>query len=271
MSEQSKGGYVAKVIRNESVSSSCHIIQFEKPPHFPEALPGQFLSVRLLDDRFPLLRRPYSIFDLTDEEITLLVKVAGSGSSLIAGLERGETVDLIGPLGGTTFTYPGNENALFVAGGTGLAPIHFASRFWRREGRPVRSYLLYGASDEDELLTELIGTEFSTVHFATLDGSKGFHGDVVALCEELLSKGQIPKDYCYSCGPRGMVEALVERVGEQLGQHETSLESIMACGVGACRGCTVPMFEGGHITPKAVCSDGTVFRAGEIAWKQWVE
>lgn len=227
--------------------------------------------MRLPDRGFPLLRRPYSIFDLTDEEITLLVKTAGTGSSLLTQVQPGEMVDLIGPLGGSTFTQPKSGNALFVAGGTGLAPLVYMVRMWNRKGLPVKSYLLYGASDERELLTDLVMNDFSTVHFATLDGSKGFHGDVVSLCEELLSKGHVPVDHCYSCGPREMVEVLVKRVGERFGEHETSLETIMACGVGACRGCTVPVLESGRITLKAICSEGTVFNAGAVVWKEWIE
>jgi dihydroorotate dehydrogenase electron transfer subunit len=67
-----------------------------------------------------------------------------------------------------------------------------------------------------------------------------------------------------------MVRALVEKTGGRFKSHHTSLEAVMACGVGACRGCTVPLREGGRIVFKTVCDDGTVFRASDIAWEEWL-
>jgi dihydroorotate dehydrogenase electron transfer subunit len=68
-----------------------------------------------------------------------------------------------------------------------------------------------------------------------------------------------------------MVRALEETTGGHFAAHYTSLEAIMACGVGACRGCTVPVRSGGASVLKAICSDGTVFPAGDILWEEWEE
>jgi dihydroorotate dehydrogenase electron transfer subunit len=102
-----------------------------------------------------------------------------------------------------------------------------------------------------------------------MDGSAGFSGDVVTLLAKLLDEGRISAPLLYSCGPAAMVRALVERTGGRFKSHHTSLEAVMACGVGACRGCTVPLREEGRIVFKAVCDDGTVFRASDIAWEEW--
>lgn len=271
MTSNKKGSFSACVLRNEPLSPSCHILLIERPAGFPEALPGQFISIRVSEMKDPLLRRPYSIMDLTEGALTLMVKAVGSGSSILVAKAPGEQVDFIGPLGGSPFPEPGGRGIVFVAGGTGLAPIIFAARSWKRQGFAEGLYLMYGAASKEELMENLVEGEFSECHLATLDGSAGYRGDVAAMCEELVEKGALPTEVMYSCGPRGMVRSLIERVDKQFDIHFTSLESIMACGVGACRGCSVPVRESGSVVFKAICSDGTVFNARDIAWEEWKE
>jgi dihydroorotate dehydrogenase electron transfer subunit len=265
-----KGRFTCRLEKRTQVSPTCHVLVLERPDSFPDARPGQFVSIRASEAGAPLLRRPYSIMDLTDRSLSLLVKVVGPGSSILAARDEDDTIDLIGPLGGTEFPTPAGGSALLVAGGTGLAPLVFAARTWRREGLQHGTCLLYGASTKDELLEDLIEKDFSECSFATIDGSVGHYGDVVELCEQRTKRGK-PCAALYSCGPRAMVRALVERLGRHFPDHLTSLESVMACGVGACRGCTVPVRSGGSVVLKTVCSDGTVFRANDIVWEEWEE
>ena len=271
MIAQGKGRFTAVLERRRELSRSCVLLVFERPEGFPDAVPGQFVSVKASDSPVPLLRRPYSVMDLTPRALSLLVKVVGTGSSTLAAWKPGEGVDMIGPLGGAGFPEPDEGPAVFVAGGTGLAPLIFAARTWRRKRLGIKTHLLYGAAGKGELLNDLVAKDFSVRTFATIDGSEGFHGDVVALAGELLKGRRIPGGALYSCGPRGMVRALVEKALTGFREHYTSLESIMACGVGACRGCTVPVRAPGGTALRTVCSDGTVFKAGDIAWEEWEE
>lgn len=267
MTPPRRGHFKARILKNESVSPSCHLLSLERPGAFPEAEPGHFVSVRAADSIRPLLRRPYSIMDLTDRELTLLVKVVGPGSGLLAGLPAGESVDLIGPLGGAVFPRPAAGSAVFVAGGTGLAPLIFAARRWRG----LELHLIYGASCREEILSDVIGGCVTSSHIATIDGSAGHRGTSVSLCERLVAEGSIPTSYLASCGPKGMVSELDRAVGGSFELHFTSLETVMACGVGACRGCTVPVRTPEGTAFRAVCSDGTVFPAGDILWEEWAE
>ncbi len=271
MSAAGKGLWKAALRRVAHLSPSCSLLVFERPAGFPDAEPGQFVSVRVSGAPAPLLRRPYSIMDLTGSSLTLLVKSVGRGSESLRSARARERFDMIGPLGGVSFPGPGEADAVFVAGGTGLAPLLFAARAWRRAGIAARTTLLYGAATKRELLGDLVRTAFGACRFATLDGSAGFRGDVVALCRDLISRGRMPEGVLYSCGPRGMVRALEETAGGSFAAHYTSLESIMACGVGACRGCTVPVRGGGGSVLKTICSDGTVFEARDILWEEWEE
>ena len=269
MISSGRGCFSAILRRKTHLSPSCSLLVLERPEGFPEARPGQFVSIRVSDAPVPLLRRPYSIMDLTPKTLSLLVKIVGRGSGEIAARRPGDTIDLMGPLGGASFPEPEGKPAIFVAGGTGLAPLLFAARAWRRKRLLRDTHILYGAGNRDELLRDLVSGEFSICRFATLDGSSGFRGDVVALCRELVRKKRLPAGTLYSCGPRGMVRALAEAVSGVFRAHYTSLESIMACGVGACRGCAVPVKGEGATEIKTVCDDGTVFRAEDIFWEEW--
>jgi dihydroorotate dehydrogenase electron transfer subunit len=271
MISRRRGCFAAVIKRKTQLSPACFLLVIERPEGFPEAHPGQFVSIRVSDAPVPLLRRPYSIMDLTPKTLSLLVKTVGRGSAGIAAREPGDTIDLMGPLGGASFPEPEGGPAIFVAGGTGLAPLLFAARAWRRRRLPAKTHILYGAGSRGELLRDLVGREFDTCSFATLDGSSGFRGDVVALLRELARKKRLPAGTLYSCGPRGMVRALVRTTRGMFREHYTSLESIMACGVGACRGCAVPVKGGGAAALRTVCNDGTVFRAEDIDWEEWEE
>ncbi len=271
MSDKHKSLFSARVLRSEKITPSCSLVVLERPDRFPDADPGQFISVRTTASTVPLLRRPYSIMDLYGGELSLLVKVVGTGSALIAGAVPGGKFEIVGPFGSTSFIPPATGKAVFVAGGTGLAPMIFASRRWGRDGTAEERYLVHGASTEQELLDLPFQKDFTGTFRSTIDGSSDFKGDVISLLELLAQENDLPLDSLYSCGPRGMIEGLVKRLGKTFGTHQTSLESVMACGVGACRGCTVPVITAGGTVNRTVCDDGTVFMAEEIDWEAWEE
>jgi len=269
LKEPTKGRYEVEIITCKKVSPSTFIIELSKPERFPAAMPGQFISIRVGGATSPLLRRPYSILDMTDDYITLLVKVVGRGSEALVSMKTGDPVDFIGPLGSTYFELDKGGDAVFVAGGTGLAPLVFAARRWSRERRAGEMALLYGTESGSEVLSDIFEDDFSQVYIATIDGSRGFEGDVVEMFEYLAERAVLPGGKLYSCGPSGMVEALVKSDIDSFNDHYTSLESVMACGVGACRGCVVPVTSPEGAKYKSVCGDGTVFRAEDIDWDNW--
>jgi dihydroorotate dehydrogenase electron transfer subunit len=263
------GLFSCRIIRTGKLSAKIHEVVFEKPEGFPAASPGQYVSIRITRTITPLLRRPFSIMDLTDTELHLLVKVVGRGSEILAREHCGAEMEVAGPFGGSAFPDPGGRDAVFVAGGTGLAPMIFAARTWKREGSLSKTDLVYGAECEEDLLVSLCEEDFTAVHTATMDGSCGFEGDAVELLERLVERGGIGGGVLYSCGPKGMVRALERTAARSFAGHLTSLESVMACCVGACRGCTVPVKTDVGTELLTVCSDGTVFDASRIDWEGW--
>lgn len=264
-----RGPFRARIELTEQVSPSTYLLTLEKPEGFAEAMPGQFVSIKIGDGTSPLLRRPFSIMDSTPGSLVLLVKKVGPGTEYIVNRKSPQTLDLIGPLGETFFQIPAGEDAVFVAGGTGLAPLVFTARKWAKDKRIGVSHFLYGACTGEELLTGLCREDFTSVHVATIDGSEGFTGDVVEMFNTLREKGALPERYLFSCGPAGMVKRLMERGTGNFRSHQTSLETVMACGVGACRGCVVPVRTESGTEFRAVCSEGTVFEADEIDWENW--
>jgi len=269
LKEGNRGRFRTEVLSNSRLNDDTVLLLLKRPRDFPDALPGQFISVRVSEETSPLLMRPYSIMSLSDDGIGILVKVVGRGSGILSEKKEGDPVSFVGPLGGNPFPEPQGGDVTMVAGGTGIAPMMFMISRWLKSKSDIRYVLLYGGDSSENLFTDLVDIEGVDVHFSTLDGSLGFHGDVVELCAELLSKGVVKDGVCYSCGPRGMVKALDDVVKGIFDAHYTSLEAVMACGVGACRGCTVPVREDSGSTLKTVCSDGPVFEARRIDWEGW--
>jgi len=224
-----------------------------------EAAPGQFLMLKSSPGFDPLLRRPLSFHETYDDSFELLYKVVGRGTLILSGRKCGEHVDSIGPLG--KGFRPAGGRPLLVAGGIGIAPLLFLARRLREEGKePV---LVYGARQVSFLVErERFEGLDVTVRLATEDGSTGFAGTCVELLESEMSKS----DYgvVYGCGPSAMLAAvseLCERYGVE--SCQVSIEERMACGVGACLGCSVASSAGGYLS---VCKDGPVFKTGEIVF-----
>jgi dihydroorotate dehydrogenase electron transfer subunit len=241
----------------------------------PDPDPGSFLHVGIPSMGRFFLRRPFSVFDCDRNTITLLIVEKGEGTRILRGLGAETKVDFLGPLG-SAFPPPRAGRILAVAGGVGLAPLYYYPRYWERrdEGRERSAdyRLIYGGRTKEDLFLSQIDLSGDNVHLATEDGSHGYAGNAVNLAEELLS--QDPVDAVFSCGPTPMLKALSERT-EQLGiPHWVSLENRMACAMGACRSCVIPVRSGGEArgdlgaetTYKTVCHDGPVFQADEIVW-----
>ncbi|MGI9952288.1 dihydroorotate dehydrogenase electron transfer subunit [Moorellaceae bacterium AZ2] len=229
------------------------------------AQPGQFVHIRCGPYFDPLLRRPLSIhdFDPARQELELLYQVVGKGTAWLADRGPGDLIDGLGPLG-RGFSLPAGPRVALVAGGLGLAPLFFLARVAAARGEQVTFYL--GARSRRQLLRQealqKLGIEVKT---ATDDGSAGFAGPVTALLARDLEKKRY--DQIFACGPRAMLEKVTQLAGQKGIPAEVSLEERMACGLGACRGCVVALYqEDGSLAYENVCSAGPVFPAPKIVW-----
>jgi len=255
----------AEVVSSQRVAWETWLLGLRAPRISSQVVPGQFVMLGPLspDSTDPFLNRPLSVHRVSEDGIlyVLLARV-GRGTALIATLDRGDTLGVLGPLG-RGFSVPDEtETVIAVGGGMGVAPLCFLAEKQASAGMRVR--LLYGAAKADQLVpVGEIAEEGVEVSLATEDGSHGIRGTAVDLLQsEFEDRGQ-GGDKCYlaACGPWAMLQAVADMTSGLDIPSEVSLENRMACGVGACLGCKVHFSTG---SSGRVCRDGPVFDTKEV-------
>ena len=211
---------------------------------------GQFVDLRLPEK---YLRRPISVCDYDESTLTLIYKVVGSGTEIMAGLPVGTQLDVLTGLGNGYDTSLSGETPVLVGGGVGVPPMYNLCKKLIAEGKEPQVVLGFNTASEIFLADEFraLGAK---VYVATADGSVGTRGFVTDVIKDLTYS------YFYSCGPMPMFRAM-EKVMQTSGQY--SFEERMGCGFGACMGCTVKV-KGGY---KRICKDGPVLDRDEILWE----
>ncbi|HTX18384.1 MAG TPA: dihydroorotate dehydrogenase electron transfer subunit [Bacteroidota bacterium] len=237
------------------VGSNVFQLTFSSLAIAREALPGQFVNVKTVDGSGPLLRRPFSISSVRDDEVSILFNVIGSGTKALSLMRKGEGLDVLGPLGKGTFPLDDDayETALIVAGGLGVAPMPFLRASMPR-GK--KQFVFLGARSASQVVT--VGLEDAQV--ATDDGSKGFHGTVVDLLRNTLVGNDLGHPRIFACGPLPMLRSLRELSEAKNIECYVALECEMACGIGLCQGCPVESSGPGK-KYRLVCNEGPVFNA----------
>ncbi len=259
----------ATVLYNEKAGPQCYRLGLQCPQlGYDKALPGQFVMVRSNPTLTPLLRRPFSISGLVDSDsridgIELLFRVLGKGTTSLSHLAPGQRLDVIGPLG-RGFRIKSNTRKVFLAaGGIGVAPIRFLARHLVDKGiAPENIHLFLGGQSEKELLCRedfaSLGIGITTT---TDDGSAGMQCLLTDPLEEAIIR-QSP-DMVYACGPHGMLQCVEGIVKRHEVACQISMETVMACGMGACLGCAVADPED-QSKFRHVCIEGPVFEIGQV-------
>ena len=208
--------------------------------------PGQFVNIEL--PTF-YLRRPFSVADWDDDGMTLLYKVIGEGTAAMARMTAGETLDLLVGLG-NGFDITKGDNPLLIGGGMGTPPLLALAKALMARGAVPRVALGF-AAQEDVVLADAFKGMGLAVRVALMSEGR--------MVTDLLPEWIPLCDHYYTCGPEAMLRAVYRACpfGGQL-----SFETRMACGFGACMGCTCKTLTGG----KRICMDGPVFFGEEIIW-----
>jgi len=254
-----------EVIHREQIQEDIIFQRLYAPVISKNAIPGQFVHIRASSGELPILRRPYSLFDVGKDSIDLLVAVVGRGSALIASTPVGKTLDILGPLGNGFPEQPGKVSPIFIAGGVGVAPLHFLWRYWDSQG--IHSEFLLGANSKSRIPLPKDSPLRKKAQIATDDGSSGFHGTVVQLFQDIINQNSRSWNHLgtvFVYGPVPMIRALVPILTLHRLSGLVSLEQTMGCGVGACQGCAVVTSNHASSEYLLTCQDGPVFRIDDI-------
>jgi len=247
--------FEAEVIRNEQIIKDFFIIEFSLSKPIEAFEPGQFVMIKIPDQRV-FLRRPFSIYDLHGDSLSILYKIKGEGTRLLSKAWKGVKTQILGPLGrGFNINIPDTCKPVVIAGGIGIAGVSLLIK--KLKNIPD---IFYGCTEEMELrLIDHIKSK--PVFFATMDGSYGFKGDVITLFERHF-QGYNSPIYVFACGPLAMYKSLKEKIPESI-HCEVLLEERMACGLGLCFGCVKKTID--EKEPyKRVCKEGPVFDIWQI-------
>ncbi len=248
----------ARVKSNTGLMRRTRLMWLDAPAISELARPGQFVMVRCGEGLDPLLRRPLSIHKTDDSGgVALLFEVVGRGTLWLSKRAPGDFIDLMGSLGNGFSVQPDAKNLLLVAGGIGMAPLAFLADEATRLRRVVT--LLLGARQASQLCPGSQLPNGISIVKATEDGSEGRKGLVTDLVGEFAGQA----DQVFGCGPAAMYQSMAGLDCLKGKSIQVSLEERMACGLGACYGCTVKTRMG----LKQVCQDGPVFELSDIVWQ----
>jgi NAD(P)H-flavin reductase len=229
------------------------------------AEPGQFVAFAVGGPTSAhLLRRSIAIAGTGGGTVTVVVAPHGPGSTWLAGLRPGETVDVVGPLGRPFPMPPRGQPALLVGGGYGAAALVGLAARLRAAGSPVTA--VCGAASADRLSSVDELTALAEVVVTTDDGSAGRQGWVTDVTAELLTSGAPAQvGVVYACGPMGMLRAVAEQATAAELPSYVAVEEAMACGIGVCMTCVLPVVgEDGRTRFSRSCTEGPVFGGDRV-------
>jgi len=276
----------AKILSQKKIKGSYWYCELSAAEIAKNALPGQFINIKVNNDYEPLLRRPISIRGVSGAKIKIFYEVVGKATETLAQRKKGEPLDIIGPLGNgfdSGGKKTGNRRQILVAGGMGVAPLIFLAEKLaelKTQNSKLKTLVLVGARTKDQLLCVKEFKDFGCdVKIATDDGSAGFKGRVSDLLKHLLSTIRHHRlSTIYACGPKPMLREVADIADGYRIPAQLSLEEHMSCGIGACLGCAIKVKsqkvpacrQAGKVKSgfeyKRVCKEGPVFNAEEIIW-----
>jgi dihydroorotate dehydrogenase electron transfer subunit len=247
------------VLSNKEVLPGIHLVVIDSPQMSKAARPGQFIMVQCGKEL--TLRRPLSIHRVTKSgQISFLFSKVGKGTAWLTHCQKGDKLDLLGPMGNGFSINPAAKHVLLIAGGMGIAPLAFLAREISSQQKTVT--LLAGARTSTGLYTQsLLNTNLEVV-VTTEDGSAGIKGRVT----DLISSHIGLTEQVFACGPLAMYQSMAAIIqkNKSVPDIQVSLEVRMGCGIGTCYGCSIKTRQG----MKQVCHDGPVFNLEDVIWQE---
>ncbi len=264
----------SRITEKELLAPDIYRLSFETDL-CSSAEPGQFILV-YPPDGAKLLGRPICIADVTSagsgdagQRLSIVFRIAGSGTREIASCEKNDILFIEGPLG---HGYPSDDDLLkgrdivLLGGGLGAPSLLFlAKKLAERKDIPGSITVILGYRDSS--LDHFLADDFRRIGIETLiatdDGSEGIRGNVL----DAMDSSGIRADLIYACGPMPMLSAVKRYSTERSIPAYVSLEEHMACGVGVCLGCVVRTAEKdphSHVYNARICTEGPVFDIKDV-------
>ncbi len=249
----------AKILDNVEIAPGIYKMILLAEEIVIEAKPGQFVNI-YCNHPGRLLPRPISICEINTEEktLTIVYAVLGKGTETLSEMKVNEWIEVMGPLGNGFEISDDIKNPIVIGGGVGTPPL---LELVKQLKGNVEVYLGFR---NKPILVEAFKAYGAKVYIATEDGSLGTKGNVMDIIKERNPKG----DMIYGCGPKPMLKSIVEWAKLKEVKAQVSMEERMACGIGACLGCTckTKKKEEADWQNRRICKDGPVFWSNEVIW-----
>lgn len=254
----------ARIVSLAPVGSYWHLV-LHAPAVVPLVQPGHFVAVAVGGPTSSmLLRRAFSIHSAQGDTIEVIFAEHGAGTTWLAQVRAGDTVNIVAPLG-QPFALPRSPmGAVLVAGGYGAAPMGMLARVLQSVGCEVSVVL--GAASQDRLFGVLdLRRDVEHILVTTDDGSSGRKGRVTDAMAEAVAA--VEAKVVYACGPMPMLKAVAEAATAMGIYSQTAVEESMACGIGVCMTCVLPVIGDDGVTRMVrSCVEGPVFRGDRVRW-----
>lgn len=285
--------FQSEILRNENISQNYFKLALKLPKDSILPIPGQFYNIRCSETTDPLLRRPFSLHRVIQNKnsfhIEILYRVVGKGTEWLSKREKGDFLDVIGPLGNGFMIEEGLENILLIARGIGISPLYAVGEKALKKDKRKKIFILMGARLKERILYEEECRKIGEVFLYTDDGSRGYHGKAPDLLLYLLENKKLPEKLSlYACGPRLMLKELAEIANRFGFPGQVALEEHLGCGLGACLSCACPLKSGSikrnnqwgksslqwsedrSLVYSLICKDGPIYDIQEVDWDEWI-
>ncbi|MFN8046075.1 MAG: dihydroorotate dehydrogenase electron transfer subunit [Dermatophilaceae bacterium] len=259
-----------EVVANRRVGAYHHLTVVA-PGVAELARPGQFVAMAVGGPTSAnLLRRSFSLHRVSPSgayggTLDVVIAAKGEGTQWLTGLRPHDEVDVVAPLG-RPFPLPTEPVAtVLVGGGYGSAPLFWLAEVLRERG--CRVEMVLGAASEDRLFGVVEARRSADgVTITTDDGSAGTKGWVSDVLPEVITRTGAA--VVYGCGPMGMLRSITEVASAHGAVAQVAVEESMACGVGVCMTCVMPVTGNDGLTRMVrSCVEGPVFRGDRLRWE----
>ncbi len=237
--------FKSTVLSNTQITDDIFVVVVERKG--ASAAAGQFYMLKCWDKELTLMR-PISIFKADEETLHFMYRIVGQGTQKLSELYEGDEIQLLGALGTGYPIDAMSGRVALLGGGVGIPPLCQTAKELSAKGVEVDVYLGY----RDELFAvEDFEPYCANIFISTEVGEEGYKGFITDLLK--------PEGYnaVFTCGPEIMMRKVAALCADQNVPCWCSMEHRMACGIGACLGCSIKTADG----MKRVCKEGPVFPA----------